>query len=38
VSSPFIIKSRDYKGLDTEVATGSQPITRTYSFNVNISL
>lgn len=38
VSSPFIIKSRDYKGLDPEVATGSQPITRTYSFNVNISL
>lgn len=38
VSNPFIIKSRDYKGLDPEVATGSQPVTRTYSFNLNISL
>ena len=38
VSNPFIIKSKDFKGLDPEVATGSQPLTRSYTFNINISL
>ena len=38
VSNPFIIKASGYKGLDPEVATGGQPISRTYSFNINISL
>lgn len=37
VSNPFIIVSRDYKGVDPEVATGAQPIARNYTFSVNIS-
>lgn len=37
VSNPFTIKSRDFKGRDPEVATGLQPIARTYSFGLNIS-
>ena len=37
VSNPFIIVSKDYKGVDPEVATGSQPIVRTYSLGLNIS-
>ena len=38
VSNPFIIVSKQYKGLDPEVASGSQPISRNYSFSINISL
>ncbi|MDR1274077.1 MAG: SusC/RagA family TonB-linked outer membrane protein [Odoribacteraceae bacterium] len=37
VSNPFIIVSKDFKGMDPEVATGKQPISHTYSLNVNIS-
>ena len=37
VSNPFIIVSSEFKGRDPEVATGSQPITRNYSFSVNLS-
>ena len=38
VSNPFIIVSDDFKGMDPEVATGSQPISRTFSLGINISL
>lgn len=38
VSNPFMIVSKEYKGLDPEVATGSQPISRTFSFGINLSL
>ena len=38
VSNPFRIVSKDFKGMDPEVATGSQPISRTYSLGLNISL
>lgn len=38
VSNPFIIVSKDFNGMDPEVATGSQPISQTYSFGINISL
>lgn len=38
VSNPFIIVSKQYKGLDPEVASGAQPISRNYSFSINISL
>ncbi|MDR2414006.1 MAG: TonB-dependent receptor, partial [Odoribacteraceae bacterium] len=37
VSNPFIIVSKEFKGMDPEVATGKQPISHTYSLNVNIS-
>jgi TonB-linked SusC/RagA family outer membrane protein len=37
VSNPFIIVSSDFKGMDPEVATGKQPISRTYSLNINVS-
>ena len=37
VASPFIIVSRDFKGMDPEVATGSQPIPRVYSAILNVS-
>ena len=33
-----MIVSKEFKGMDPEVATGSQPISRTFSFGVNISL
>jgi hypothetical protein len=36
-SNPFIITSGDFKGMDPEVATGKQPVSRVYSLNVNIS-
>ena len=36
VSNPFTIHSSDFKGLDPEVATGSQPLIRTYTLTVNI--
>lgn len=38
VSNPFIIVSKDYNGVDPEVAAGSQPITPTYSLTLNFSL
>ncbi|MDR2131212.1 MAG: SusC/RagA family TonB-linked outer membrane protein [Odoribacteraceae bacterium] len=37
VSNPFLIVSKEFKGMDPEVATGKQPVSRTYSFNVNVS-
>ena len=37
VSNPFIIVSSEFKGMDPEVAMGNQPITRTYSLNLNVS-
>ncbi len=36
-SNVFSIVSRDFHGRDPEVATGSQPRTRSYSFNMNIT-
>jgi TonB-linked SusC/RagA family outer membrane protein len=38
VTSPFAIVSKDFKGIDAEVATGSQPRTRTYTLTLNASL
>lgn len=38
VSNPFMIVSKEFKGMDPEVATGSQPISHTFSFGINISL
>ncbi|MGF1926083.1 MAG: SusC/RagA family TonB-linked outer membrane protein, partial [Bacteroidia bacterium] len=38
VSNPFAINSRDFKGLDAEVAMGSQPRTSAYTINLNLSL
>ncbi len=37
VSNPFIIVSKEFKGMDPEVATGSQPITRNYSLSLSVS-
>lgn len=37
VRNPFIIVSKDYKGMDPEVATGNQPIPRVYSMGLNVS-
>ena len=37
VSNPFMIVSKDFKGKDPEVATGSQPLSRNYAFSVNLS-
>ncbi|MDR1415228.1 MAG: SusC/RagA family TonB-linked outer membrane protein [Odoribacteraceae bacterium] len=37
VTNPFIIVSKEFKGMDPEVATGKQPISRTFSLNVNVS-
>ncbi|MEH3114304.1 SusC/RagA family TonB-linked outer membrane protein [Pedobacter terrae] len=38
VNNVFAINSKDFKGLDPEVATGQQPRTRTYTLNINLSL
>jgi len=38
VSNPFAFNSKDFEGLDPEVATGGQPRTRAYTLNLNISL
>lgn len=38
VSNPFSINSSGFRGIDAEVATGGQPRTRTYTFNLNLSL
>ena len=37
VSNPFIIVSKDYKGVDPEVATGGQPLSRVYSIRLNVT-
>ena len=37
ISNPFTIASKDFKGRDPEVATGAQPITSSYSFNLNVT-
>lgn len=37
MSNPFTIASKDFKGRDPEVATGAQPITSSYSFNLNVT-
>lgn len=37
ISNPFIIVSKEYKGIDPEVATGSQPTTKTYSLSLNVT-
>jgi TonB-linked SusC/RagA family outer membrane protein len=37
VTSPFAIVSRDFRGIDAEVATGGQPRTRTYTLSINTS-
>lgn len=38
VSNPFSINSRDFRGIDPEVAFGGQPRTRNYTLNLNLSL
>lgn len=38
MSNPFMIVSKEFKGMDPEVATGAQPLSHTYSFGINISL
>jgi TonB-linked SusC/RagA family outer membrane protein len=38
LSNPFAINSKDFKGLDAEVAMGAQPRTRAYTINLNLSL
>ncbi|OCX52060.1 SusC/RagA family TonB-linked outer membrane protein [Mucilaginibacter sp. PPCGB 2223] len=37
VSQPFAIVSKDFNGVDPEVAAGGQPRVRSYSLNVNVS-
>lgn len=37
VTNPFIIVSKDYKGIDPEVAMGQQPITKTFTLSLNVS-
>jgi TonB-linked SusC/RagA family outer membrane protein len=37
VTAPFAIVSKDFRGIDSEVATGNQPRTRTYTLSVNAS-
>ncbi len=37
VSNPFMIVSKDFKGKDPEVATGSQPLSQSYTLGVNLS-
>lgn len=38
MSNPFRIVSKGFRGIDPEVATGSQPLSHSYSFGINISL
>lgn len=38
VSNPFAINSKDFRGIDAEVASGAQPRTRAYTINLNLSL
>ena len=37
VSNPFQIVSKDYKGVDPEGAMGNQPLSRNYTFGLNVS-
>ena len=37
LSNPFMIVSKDYKGVDPEVATGGQPLSRIYSIRLNVT-
>ncbi len=37
VSNPFQIVSSDFQGRDPEVAMGQQPLSRNFSFSVNVS-
>lgn len=37
VSNPFIIVSKDFKGMDPEVATGNQPLVSVWSMGLNVS-
>lgn len=37
VSNPFAIVSKDFNGVDPEVATGGQPRVRSYSLSLNVS-
>ena len=37
VSNLFTIVSKDFKGRDPEVATGAQPTTSSWSFNLNVT-
>lgn len=37
VTNPFQLVSKDYKGMDPEVATGNQPVARNYNLNLSIS-
>jgi len=37
VTQPFAFVSKDFNGVDPEVATGGQPRVRSYSLNVNVS-
>jgi len=36
-SNLFAIVSKDFKGRDSEVSTGAQPRTRSYSLNINVT-
>ena len=38
MSNPFSIVSKDFHGRDPEVASGSQPLSRNYSFSMNVSV
>lgn len=37
VSNAFMIVSKEYKGIDPEVATGGQPLSKIYSLRLNIT-
>ncbi|MDD2426803.1 MAG: SusC/RagA family TonB-linked outer membrane protein [Eubacteriales bacterium] len=37
MSNPFAIVSKDFRGRDAEVATGSQPRTRSYNLNLSLT-
>jgi len=37
MSNPFAIVSKDFRGRDAEVATGSQPRTRSYNFSLSLT-
>lgn len=38
MSNPFKIVSKDFKGVDPEVATGSSPLLKSYNFGISITL
>jgi hypothetical protein len=37
VGNPFSIVSKGFKGIDPEVATGQQPLARSFTFGLNVS-